>query len=1539
MPQTIPLDQVYELLRQPITPQIEPHIYAEEVEKEKVASVTSDWFRQVAGELNTFADTRKKQVDAYEQRALANRQEATQAGQQAGQQIDQQNALLLQRDRLLKQQQELEQAAATTDLQAPVDTPVEESLVEEASGNSGFFGGLKDIATGAADVVEGAFGTVGGPVKDLFETPVEVGRELVTGGGLGGVKRELHEGVAGFTEPLEAAFEIAREAIRGDLQGLSREIKEAGREIPEAAALIKAWGGMNKMFLGEQKIITPLTRPIIRETLQAFHVPDGVSETIAKYVAEVLVPTTFIPIYGQLGKTKGAVKLLKAGMAEGTINMLQNRAGRKERGEEDPSIIEDATMFTFGLGGRVGMEYAARGLSKFIASRGGKAVGETVDDIPLGKAADDAAEPVKYYHATDPESGNSITSNGFRSGETQFLTTDPDLAYQFALRKTDNPVVIEVSVREGAELGGKDAIRTANPEDLTAVRTLNSDEIIPLEVKPKGKAPDDDVLELEHYSSQELDEIDPSFAGTGKAGDEAKVGGPRVSSFYTKGSPPEKMIEGLPNKMRVSVKASTVLDLMSDEGQEVVARARALKEDGVAVNLGDFRQQALDEGWKGVRNSEDPLNRVQMMETTKVTKDTPKGRIPNEEIRTQASEYSKQAGLPELSDLPYAKVDEPRATRIADAYEEAVHSPNDPKVKAAYEAFKQETLEQWNYLKAKGIKFDAWTKEGQPYANSAEMRADVADNKHLSFYQGGEMPADHPMAAKIPGSDLSYNDTFRAVHDYFGHAKEGFEFGPRGEENAWRTHSQMFGDEARKAMTSETRGQNSWVNFGPEGKANRADPTNTVFAEQKATLLDDEFTETVRPESKPGGLDESFEVEVKTPADMVDELDTPSIGKLLGSESGSVVLSAWKPIDVRTIVTSTKKQIGSAAHSFVTETKKVIVRIARAIQKMGRTFNSNELGQMRIGKQANIEGIAYKDVMNVGASRRWLHPEETWKEWSQFMSKRVGGKSDYWLSTAKKDVREYTEHQMGLIGEGPIGGGVKIGGKTTERFGPPTHPRTYEELTELVEEGSHLRSSTGEILDMKRWYNDFHKFMKTTFGDDAEIMTMFAAATQANQSPAGGVAGALRAFTDWKLGMPISGQSSSTIRKSMENIIRGGVPTGPNINPIWEALRFSGERGRNAVAVDRWMFGAIGAAQNRWKNLASNDHFMRFAQTIIREAANEAGMPPRSFQAAVWGGTKMNWNKVREAAGQKVLGEDFRFFEDLFKARMADHGMRSPTDFKKLALQAELFDVEALERAAIDGLEIAKAGETPVQRSARVTDLMYSEWNEKVAASSLLETGEIPEQITSVAARDEVAHKASMYKRDFSDRLMSSDMSILETMSKKGRLPQWQKTILDETIETRKVTNAAPEERLASLPKEERVRLNELGYDHVPQTVEDLKRVHTEMLALDKVKTVPELTKWLKRNTDIVGDPQEYIGRSIPTGKTYTSPLGTFEKHVMSPYWEPRPFYETGRRLNIPRIKSVIKAQYPDQRIADGTNQTIGDALRINDKSPVGACA
>lgn len=107
------------------------------------------------------------------------------------------------------------------------------------------------------------------------------------------------------------------------------------------------------------------------------------------------------------------------------------------------------------------------------------------------------------------------------------------------------------------------------------------------------------------------------------------------------------------------------------------------------------------------------------------------------------------------------------------------------------------------------------------YQSSKEMAADVHGNKHLYVFQGGDP---HDFLNRIdPVTGLNENEKFRAVHDLLGHAIYGNQFGPKGEEVAWAIHSQMYSPLARLAMTAETRGQNSMVNYSPLNAALKAE--------------------------------------------------------------------------------------------------------------------------------------------------------------------------------------------------------------------------------------------------------------------------------------------------------------------------------------------------------------------------------------------------------------------------------------------------------------------------------------------------------------------------------------------------------------------------------------------------------------------------------------------------------------------------------------------------------------------------------------------
>ena len=226
---------------------------------------------------------------------------------------------------------------------------------------------------------------------------------------------------------------------------------------------------------------------------------------------------------------------------------------------------------------------------------------------------------------------------------------------------------------------------------------------------------------------------------------------------------------------------------------------------------------------------------------------------PHLPAREAAAKYMERAGIKYNPPKTYVKVDKERAQRIAQAYGEMKDDPNDPVVREAYEAMARETVSQYDAMMGTGLKveFIDYAKQGDPYAASPRLAIeDVRQNNHLWIFPtsagfGSDATFDssrNPLLADsgrtLGGKPACVNDIFRAVHDYFGHVKDGVGMRADGEENAWRAHSAMYSDKARWAMTSETRGQNSWVNFGPHAQANAtASGGDTVYADQKVGLL------------------------------------------------------------------------------------------------------------------------------------------------------------------------------------------------------------------------------------------------------------------------------------------------------------------------------------------------------------------------------------------------------------------------------------------------------------------------------------------------------------------------------------------------------------------------------------------------------------------------------------------------------------------------------------------------------------------------------
>jgi hypothetical protein len=231
----------------------------------------------------------------------------------------------------------------------------------------------------------------------------------------------------------------------------------------------------------------------------------------------------------------------------------------------------------------------------------------------------------------------------------------------------------------------------------------------------------------------------------------------------------------------------------------------------------------------------------------------------NDETRNIASQYIKANGTASQPHTEYVPVDEELAKELADFYVQAKHSPNDPEVQKAYQALASETMRQYQALTEAGIVIEPYEGAGEPYKSSKDMMADVKENKHLYFlktegnFSGDQTnPLLRDSGVKIDGKKLLVNDVFRAVHDFFGHTAEGFEFGPRGEYNAYLSHAKMFSPEAKPAFAAETLAQNSFVNYGPhlrredgsipaKGEEGFVPLKDRPFAEQKTLIVPQEF--------------------------------------------------------------------------------------------------------------------------------------------------------------------------------------------------------------------------------------------------------------------------------------------------------------------------------------------------------------------------------------------------------------------------------------------------------------------------------------------------------------------------------------------------------------------------------------------------------------------------------------------------------------------------------------------------------------------------
>lgn len=358
------------------------------------------------------------------------------------------------------------------------------------------------------------------------------------------------------------------------------------------------------------------------------------------------------------------------------------------------------------------------------------------------------------------------------------------------------------------------------------------------------------TLRLTHFSGEPREFIDPAMAGTGvDAGVKGRDLENKLSHYYMPGQEPEKLVtqtKQVKHEVDLDLDKHPLYDFTKDP-EKIIQQVK--DQNNGAFNMDMASKMLKEKGFAGFHASGSETNpgHVALFEKmpVKAINGVEKTAF-NPKIRQVADEYAKSKGFQINHDIPELEANPDRALEIARAYEHMEHAPNTKETRKVYDSLIKETRDQWEAIKKTGLKVEAIQPGMEnPYKNSQDMIKDVAQG-HMWYFPtdqgfGTKEALDHPLMGKsgemINGKEALNNDIFRIVHDYFGHAKEGFKFGANGEENAWHHHMQMYTPEAQKALTSETRGQNSWVNFGPHGKENRANPQNTIFAEQKAGIM------------------------------------------------------------------------------------------------------------------------------------------------------------------------------------------------------------------------------------------------------------------------------------------------------------------------------------------------------------------------------------------------------------------------------------------------------------------------------------------------------------------------------------------------------------------------------------------------------------------------------------------------------------------------------------------------------------------------------
>ena len=261
-----------------------------------------------------------------------------------------------------------------------------------------------------------------------------------------------------------------------------------------------------------------------------------------------------------------------------------------------------------------------------------------------------------------------------------------------------------------------------------------------------------------------------------------------------------------------------------------------------------------------------------------------------------------------------------------------------------------------------------------------------------------------------------------------------------------------------------------------------------------------------------------------------------------------------------------------------------------------------------------------------------------------------------WVKEMQRLHPAYAPHLEGWAGDRAYA--------VAKRAQLPPMPAREEVMNKLA------RTPEGEAT--RPWYHTWWPQVSGAFGrEDGEMLTRFHAALSAQASPERNAELSLAALKDYKagsLGFPSVGttpERTAALRRLAEagpNGAQAIAKEGPKVNNFYLALKGHPD----AVVLDRHMARAYlgdeyGRAEGLKGKTLSNEQYYALDARVRSDAA-EAGMPPRDFQAAVWGGqTKYPfeppedflWKHLSEGNYPSLSGGSARYSVNAYKTKQA----------------------------------------------------------------------------------------------------------------------------------------------------------------------------------------------------------------------------------------------------------------------------------------------